>query len=202
MRERVGLGDILRRGFDVLDDFAAGAQGLDGPLVLVQQRDGVDQGEILFMIAPGAGLVGEEGQAVGVGVDHGQGAQEALGVLMQGEQAGFVLPGGQPRQGALLALAAVDGFGLLAAFVHREHEAAVHQFLVDLDGRRRQEDHDRAFDAVLLGDEVAGSRVFARRWQSSIRLRTARASGHRRREQHLASSAMARILCLRFVSPM
>ena len=42
MRERVGLRDVVRRHLDVLDHLAAMRGGLDRPLVLVQQRDGVD----------------------------------------------------------------------------------------------------------------------------------------------------------------
>ena len=80
---------------------------------------------------------------------------------MKGEHCRLVLPGAQARQGAFGALAGVDGFGLRAAFVHREHDAAVQQLFVDLDGGGGQEDHHRAFDPVLLGDEVAGHGVFA-----------------------------------------
>ena len=68
------MGDVAGLDFDVVEASIGSGQGFYGALVLVQQGDGVDQGEVLFMIAAGAGFVGEEGELVGVGVDHCQGA--------------------------------------------------------------------------------------------------------------------------------
>ena len=70
-----------------------------------------------------------------------------------------LLRGQQAFERLRLALQPVDGLRLLAVLVHRQHQAAVQQFLVDVDGRGRQEDHHRAFDAVLLRDQppVSGS---------------------------------------------
>jgi len=76
-------------------------------------------------------------------------------------QAGFILLGLQAVERALDALQAMDGLGLRAPLVHAQHNAAVQQLFVDLDGRRRQEDHHRTFHAVLLRHEVAGVGVLA-----------------------------------------
>jgi hypothetical protein len=54
----------------------------DLALVLVQQSDSVDQGEIFLVIAPGARLLVEEGQLLSVRIDHGQGSQQALRILV------------------------------------------------------------------------------------------------------------------------
>ena len=57
--------------------------GLDRPLVLVQQRDRADQRQVLQVIAPGAGLRVEEGQLAGEGVGDQQRAQQPLGVAVE-----------------------------------------------------------------------------------------------------------------------
>jgi len=57
----------------------------------------------------------------------------------------------------------MDGLCLFALFVDREDQAAIQQLLVQLDRRGRQEDHDRPFNAILMGHETPGGRVFAGR---------------------------------------
>ena len=59
----------------------------------------------------------------------------------------------------LFPLQSVDRLRLLAVFVDRKHQAAVQQLLVDVDGRRGEKHHHRAFHAVLMRDQapVAGS---------------------------------------------
>jgi hypothetical protein len=68
VRKRVRAADVLQRRLDVLDDLSILLCCPQDPLVLVQQRDRIDQGQILLVIAPRAGLVREERQAIGVGV--------------------------------------------------------------------------------------------------------------------------------------
>ena len=68
----------------------------------------------------------------------------------------MVLAGQQSLQGLPLALELVNGPRLFAVLIHAQHDAAVEQLLVDLDGRRGQEDHHRSLDAVFLGGEPAG----------------------------------------------
>lgn len=64
----VGFPDVRRRHLDVFQGAAAGARRLGRALILVQQGNGVDQGEVFLVIAPGAGPVVEEGQPVGAGL--------------------------------------------------------------------------------------------------------------------------------------
>ena len=68
MRERVGRLDVVKCHLDVLDRarrLAAARAQL--ALVLVQERDRVDQGEILLVIAPQCEFrSSEEGQRIGV----------------------------------------------------------------------------------------------------------------------------------------
>jgi hypothetical protein len=82
---------------------------------------------------------------------------------MDGEDCTAVAPFEQPFERLRLALHPVDRAGLLAFFIDGEDQTAVQQLLVQLDRRRRQEDHHRAFDAVLVRDMTARFRVFAGR---------------------------------------
>lgn len=50
--------------------------------MLVQERDDVDQGEILFVITAGSGAVIEKRQGLGVGVDYRNRSQQPLCVLV------------------------------------------------------------------------------------------------------------------------
>ena len=63
---------------------------------------------------------------------------------------------------------------LLPALVDGEDKAAVQKLLVDVHGRRRQEDHHRPLDAVFLRHHAAGVRVLARRGDASVRPRICR----------------------------
>ena len=84
---------------------------------------------------------------------------------MHGKDRVAVLPLEQPFDRLRLALHAMDGLRLLAVFVDREDHAAVQHLLVEIDGRRGQEDHHRPFDAVLMRQQAARRRVFAGRWR-------------------------------------
>ena len=77
---RLADGDVVERHLDVGDGCRL---RLDRPLVLVQQRDGADQRQVLHVVAAGAGAVVEERQLPGVGIDHPQRPQEPLGVAVQ-----------------------------------------------------------------------------------------------------------------------
>ncbi len=62
MCQMVGQRDLLPRHLDVLYHLPAMLHAFDLPLVLVQQRDRLDQRQIFHMVAPGARLVAHEGQ--------------------------------------------------------------------------------------------------------------------------------------------
>ena len=52
----VRYGDVAERGFDVLEGFAAMLPRQPWPLMLMQERDGMDQRQVLRIIAPRPGL--------------------------------------------------------------------------------------------------------------------------------------------------
>ena len=80
MRNAVGQLDVGQRDFDVFDGLLASLRGpfdiaqgmLHLALVLVNEGDGVDQGEVLFMVAAQAGGLVGEGQESRVGVEDGE----------------------------------------------------------------------------------------------------------------------------------
>ena len=72
---------------------------LDLPLVLVEERDRADQGQVLQVIAPRARLVVDERQPLGVGVGDEERPEEPLGVLVALDQGPLVGLGEQPREG-------------------------------------------------------------------------------------------------------
>ena len=108
------------------------------------------------MVAPRARAVVEEGQPVGERVDHRERSQQPLRVAMQAQHLAFAFLGDEAVERATEPLLPMDGCGLLAAFVHAQDQAAVHQLFVDVDGRGGQEEHDGSTDLVLLRDQVAG----------------------------------------------
>ena len=57
----------------------------------------------------------------------------------------------------------LDRRRLLGALVDRQHQTAVHQLFVDVDGRAGQDQHHRAFHPVLAGDQLPRRRVLAGR---------------------------------------
>ena len=140
----------------------------DLALVLVQQRDRVDQRQVLLVIAARARAIVEEGELVRVRIDHRQRPEQPLGVAMQADDVFPGLPREQAFQRAPGALQTVNRLGLLAVLVHREHQAAVEQLLVDLDRGGGQEDHHRTFDPVLLRHQVARGRILAGRCDSEL----------------------------------
>ena len=125
MGNLVGHLYVGQRGFDVLHGPTLDGGGFNGALVLVQQGNGVDQGEVLFMVAPGSRAIIQEGELVGPGVHYRQAAQQALGVAVGRQNGSLGLAFGQARQGAPFSLESVDAPGLLAVLVHRQDQAAI-----------------------------------------------------------------------------
>ena len=159
--EAVGEDDVVEGRFDVLDDLAVDGQALHLSLVLEEEGDGLDELEVLDVVAPHPRLLVEEGQARGEGVVDEERPEKPLGVAVDLQRLRLAAGGEDAveRRGPPLQL--VDAPRLLAALVDGQDEAAVEELLVDLDRRRRQEDHHRPFDAVFLRDEAPGLRVLA-----------------------------------------
>jgi hypothetical protein len=153
--------DIFRRRFDVFHHGVAIGRRADGPLILMEQRDGADQREELGVVAARARQPVREAQLARIRIDYGDRPQQPLRVAMQRGNGLAAAPGQQAFERLRLTLPAVDGAGLLAVLVHRQRETAVEQLFVDLDGGGGEEDHHRAFDAVLMRDQAAGGRVLA-----------------------------------------
>ena len=145
--------------------------GLPWPLVLVQQRDGANQRQIFHVVAPRPGLAVEEGQFPRVRIGYEERLEQPLRVAMDCRIVFAVLPRQQPFERLRLALLFVDGLGLRAVFVHRQHQAAIQQLFVQVYRRGGEEDHHRAFDAILMRDEPPRRGVFARcsRWSARLR---------------------------------
>ena len=64
-------------------------------------------------------------------------------------------PGDESRQRAPFPLQLVNAPGLLGALVHRQRQATVLQLLIEINRRRRQKNHHRAFDVVFLRHHLA-----------------------------------------------
>ena len=77
-------------------------------------------------------------EARGEGVDDGKRFDQPLGVLVELEDTVALGVGDNPSS-VWASAGAVDGPGLGAVLVDAEHDAAVEQLLVDVDGRRGQE---------------------------------------------------------------
>jgi hypothetical protein len=67
----------------------------------------------------------EETKLAGMRIHDGQGAKQALGVLMELSDPAPIMLRQKPLQRLRLALELVDRPRLLAALVHRQHDAAV-----------------------------------------------------------------------------
>ena len=74
----------------------------------------------------------------------------------------------------------MDRLGLFSRFIHREHQATVHQLFIDVDGGGGQEQHHRAFDPVLFGHQVAGGLVLAGAGDGQLAFRLQQLQGIRR----------------------
>ncbi len=82
----VGHRDVFQRHLDVFD---LAVVVLDGPhraLMLVQERDGADQRQVLHVVAARAGLVVQEGQTFREGIGNQQGPEQALGIAVEGQR--------------------------------------------------------------------------------------------------------------------
>ena len=87
MGEPVGHLNVVQGGFEVAQWGSLARPrrppgGLLRALMLVQQGQRINQGQILLVIAPRAGGAIDEGQPLGVGVDNGDGFQQPLGVAV------------------------------------------------------------------------------------------------------------------------
>ena len=125
------------------------------------KRDGVNERQIFFVVAPVARARRGKGQRRRERIDDVQRLQQPLRVAELFQQVFAFLVRDQARQRAALALHAMNAPGLLGALVHRQRQAAVLQLLVQVNGRGRQKNHHRAFNVIFLRHHLARLRVFA-----------------------------------------
>jgi hypothetical protein len=161
----VGCGDL-----DVGERGGPAGHGLPLPLVLVEERDRVDQGEVLLVIPPGPGPAIQEAELGSEGVHHRDGRQQPLRVLMELDQPLALGAGQEAVQGPRRPLPLVDRPGLRAALVHREHQGAVGQLLVHLQRRRGQEQLHRTLHPVGMRHQLARLGILAGRGDGELAL--------------------------------
>ena len=131
----------------------------------MQQRDGIDQREILFMVAPVTGLGTNEAELFSVRIVNPQWPQQPLCILMQLRDLGrfeFLL---KAFQGAGEALLSVNGGGLRWAFIDADDQAAVHQFRIDVGGRGCEQQCHRSFDGVAFGRSPPSAFLLGSRYE-------------------------------------
>ena len=148
------------------------------PLVLVQQRDGVDQRQILLVVAPRPGPLRRERQLVGVGIHHGQRLQAAAARCAAARSRSLPLLL-QPQAFERPGLALQARGCARSAPGSRPPSAIRHRFCSSSSisiGRRRQEDHHRPFDVVFLRLHAARLRVLAGAGDGQFAFATAGAS--------------------------
>src|ERR1700758_3201921 len=107
MGQRVGERDVIERDLDILDSLLPALEGTYRALMLVQEGDRIDEGQILLMIAPQPRGLIREGQPLRIWVQYLQRFQQPLCVLVQRAQGAPRVLGFQPREGPPLALQAV-----------------------------------------------------------------------------------------------
>jgi hypothetical protein len=83
----VGEADVVERGLDVLERLAGVLDAAHGALVLVKQSDGLDDREVLRVVSAHARLVVGERKLVGPRIDDVKRPQQALRVLVDGNDA-------------------------------------------------------------------------------------------------------------------
>ena len=113
------------------------------------------------MVAPGARAVVEEGQLADVGVDDGKRPEQALEGVMAAVDLLAVVLGPEPFERLAFALELVDRTRLIAPLVDGQDDGAIEELLVDVHVGRREKDHHRPFDAVLLRHEPSRAGVLA-----------------------------------------
>src|SRR3546814_12346299 len=78
-------------------------------------------------------------------------------IAVKRERHSAIFPRQQPLQRLAAALQGMDGAGLLTAFIDREHQAAVHQLLVDVDRGGGQGQHHRSLDPIRSAARRVGT---------------------------------------------
>ena len=192
-----------RDHFHILDPLAALLGRLDFALVLMKERDGVDQGQVFLVVPTRARALVEEGQPLGVGVDHGQGFEKALGISVQGADGLGLFTGQQALQRPGAARCRdLDASGLVPDSRPRSTPGSGSTVLRrcrspwwSTAGITGPSTRYSSVTSFPVGGVLSSGR------DGQLALRTEAASGHSWPAGPPSSSAMPRILCLRSCSP-
>ena len=152
----VGFGRL-----DVLQPHILFDAGFDLALMLMQQSDSLDQRQKLHVVAACARHGVREAPLFQALDNHIDRAQQPLRVAVQAHDLVPPRPRFQAFERLRLALLLVDGLGLFAVLIHRQHKATIHQFLVHLVRSGRKEQHHRPLHRVLVRNQLAAHWVFA-----------------------------------------
>jgi hypothetical protein len=93
--------------------------------MLMRQRHGADQREVLSMVAARACLRVEKRKLARIGIRHEERLQQALCVAVHLQDLVTLTACQQPFDGLAFSLLTVDSLRLCAVFIHGEHQAAV-----------------------------------------------------------------------------
>ena len=83
MGDAVGHRDVVGNHFDIRQRLAVMLDGVDRPLMLVQQRHRTNQRQVFHMVAAESGAVMQKGQPLGERVHHHQRPDQPLGILVE-----------------------------------------------------------------------------------------------------------------------
>ena len=109
-------------------------------LILVEERDRTDEREVLDVIAPRARAIVEKGQRRPAhGLATRRGLRRRWAFRWSFTSRALLFSCQEPSDGFRFPLPEMDLPRLLAVLVDRKDEAAIEELLVDLGGRRRQE---------------------------------------------------------------
>lgn len=182
VRQAVGGGDVVGRHLDVLNGSSAPLGGLHRTLVLMQQRQAGDEGEVLGVVATRTHPAASEGQLRRERIDHVQRAEEPLCVAVKLDDVLALLACEEVLQGLRSPLPVMNGARLLGALIEGEDQAPIEQLFVHVAGRRHEERH-RSLHPVFVRGEPAGGRVLARAGddQAPLRLQELEGIGSSRR---------------------
>ncbi len=150
MGEAVSQRQVVNRDFNVVDDLSVMSHLLPFALVLEQERHALDENEVLGMIAPCPCPVIGERQPIRVGIDDDERLEKSLGVPVQLQDAVAFSTRETARQSLPRSLCCMHGSRLRSVLAHRQHNAAVQEFFINVDGRRGQEDGDGAADRLEI----------------------------------------------------
>ena len=106
--------------------------------MLVQERNGINERQVFFVVAPVPGARRGECQARGIRIQHVHRLQQSLRVPQLFQNVLPHRPRAESGQRAPFPLQLMNAAGLLGTFIHGQRQTAILQFLVQVNGRGGQ----------------------------------------------------------------